>query len=73
MAFMRHHASDRVLVHCRKNMRASVFAFLYRVIHLKEDVSSAYTSVLTVWEPNPTWKAFAQAQLQRFDIDGQIP
>ena len=73
VAFMQGRASEKVLLHCRMNMRASVFAFLYRVIVLQENAEQAYVSVEEVWQPNAVWKTFADTQLKRFNIDYQLP
>ncbi|WP_395377835.1 histidine phosphatase family protein [Marinicella sp. W31] len=73
IAFMQGRTSEKVLLHCRKNMRASVFAFLYRVIVLDEDAERVYASVQKVWQPNAVWRAYAQSELKRFDIDFQVP
>ncbi len=55
----------KVLVHCAKNWRATVFCALYRI--LREGVSRrvAWDDVLEVWEPNPTWNALFEAVLKQ--------
>lgn len=46
----------KVFVHCVLNMRVSVFVYLYRVIHLKEDHEVAYQDLLEIWHPDDTWQ-----------------
>lgn len=54
----------KVLVHCQVNMRASVFLFLYRVLHEKEQPEKAYESVRRVWNPDPVWRDFLVSTLK---------
>lgn len=59
-------ARDRkVLVHCALNRRASVFTFLYRVVHENVSPAIAYADVTPVWEPNAQWREFAREILAR--------
>jgi protein tyrosine phosphatase (PTP) superfamily phosphohydrolase (DUF442 family) len=62
----------RVLVHCQINKRASVFSFLYRVVHQGIDPDLAYENVTAVWVPDAQWKDFARAVLARHDIAYQL-
>jgi protein tyrosine phosphatase (PTP) superfamily phosphohydrolase (DUF442 family) len=61
-----------VLIHCQINLRASVFTFLYRVIHERVDPDTAYADVTAVWVPHQHWKDFAHAALKRHRIDYQL-
>jgi protein tyrosine phosphatase (PTP) superfamily phosphohydrolase (DUF442 family) len=54
----------KVLVHCQANLRASVFVFLYRVLHDKEPPEKAYEAVRRVWNPEPVWREFLIATLK---------
>ena len=63
----------RVLVHCQMNMRASLFTFLYRVVHERVDPQEAYRSVAKVWEPKDQWLVFAQTVLSRHNIKFDFP
>jgi len=47
----------RVLVHCAKNMRVSVFVFLFRVLN-DEDPARAKRDLERIWSPDPIWSAF---------------
>ena len=60
---MRQHRAERVLVHCQVNMRASSFAFLYRVLELGEEPDGAYDAVLRVWQPSVQWREFMRDAL----------
>jgi protein tyrosine phosphatase (PTP) superfamily phosphohydrolase (DUF442 family) len=58
----------KVWVHCQMNMRASVFLFLYRVIHDRQPVERAIENVQAVWVPNEIWREFMQSTLKRHHI-----
>jgi protein tyrosine phosphatase (PTP) superfamily phosphohydrolase (DUF442 family) len=60
--------SRRVLVHCQVNKRASVFAFLYRVVHERVAPDDAWKNVDSVWEPEPQWNSFIRLVLKRHNI-----
>ncbi|MGE5339405.1 MAG: protein tyrosine phosphatase family protein [Gemmatimonadota bacterium] len=60
---MTQHQTERVLVHCEINLRASSFVFLYRVLELGEDPDRAYDAVLRVWRPSGQWHAFIAQML----------
>jgi protein tyrosine phosphatase (PTP) superfamily phosphohydrolase (DUF442 family) len=61
--------SRRVLVHCQVNKRASVFAFLYRVVHERVAPDDAWKNVASVWELEPQWNRFVRMVLKRHNID----
>lgn len=63
----------RVLVHCRLNYRASLFTFLYRVVHEQVPAEEAFEAVARVWEPQDQWVAFGQMVLDRHSIDFELP
>lgn len=62
-------ASRRVLVHCQVNKRASVFTFLYRVIHEGVSPDSAWANVTSIWVPDAAWIDFIKRVLKRHRID----
>jgi protein tyrosine phosphatase (PTP) superfamily phosphohydrolase (DUF442 family) len=59
----------KTLVHCVVNRRASLFTFLYRVVHEQVPPAEAYAAVTAVWTPEPQWRAFAAAILSRHGVD----
>ena len=59
----------RVLVHCQVNKRASVFTFLYRVVHEGVSPDRAWESVTSIWAPEPQWSDFIRMVLKRHRID----
>ncbi|MEJ2634138.1 MAG: protein tyrosine phosphatase family protein [Calditrichia bacterium] len=65
-------AARHVLVHCQLNGRASVFVFLYRVVHDHADPDAAYEKVTAAWVPNDRWKAFADRVLRQHHIDYEL-
>ena len=66
-------AHEQILVHCMLNYRASMFTFLYRVVHRGVAPEDAYDAVAAVWEPGDQWVEFGQMVLSRHDIDYQLP
>lgn len=55
---MNTYKSDKVLVHCRLNYRASAFAYLYQTTQLGLDESIAQSQMQAIWEPDGTWLKF---------------
>lgn len=55
-ALMKQHEGERVFVHCQIALRASVFAYLYRVLERGEDPDLAYEAVEKVWQPSHQWR-----------------
>jgi len=53
----------KIWVHCARNMRVSVFIYLYRRLHLSEPEEVAVHPVKEVWVPNVTWQAFIEQAL----------
>jgi len=51
-------ATEKTLVHCEVNFRASVFGFLYQVIYLGTPVEEAWALLTRIWIPNETWETF---------------
>ena len=60
--------SRRVLVHCQVNKRASVFTFLYRVVHEGAAPDQAWQSVTSIWAPEPQWDTLIRLVLKRHGI-----
>jgi protein tyrosine phosphatase (PTP) superfamily phosphohydrolase (DUF442 family) len=58
-------------VHCARNMRVSVFVFLYRRLCLGESVDAASHPLREVWEPNPAWQDFIREALR--SPPGSVP
>ena len=55
------------------NMRASMFTFLYRVIHDMVPPGEAYRIVRRVWIPKDQWLAFGKMVLQKHNINFDFP
>ncbi len=66
-------ADRQVLVHCMLNYRASMFTFLYRVVHENARPAQAYEAVASVWEPQEQWVTFGRMVLDRHAIDFELP
>lgn len=48
----------KIIIHCIKNMRVSVFIYLYRIIFEKVDKKEALKEVEKIWQPNAIWLLF---------------
>lgn len=68
-AAMDGHAVQRVYVHCAANMRVSAFMLLYRVRNLGWPLAEALPDLAALWEPNQTWQAFIDANLNPPDLE----
>jgi RimJ/RimL family protein N-acetyltransferase/protein tyrosine phosphatase (PTP) superfamily phosphohydrolase (DUF442 family) len=66
-------SSTRVFAHCAMNYRVSAFLGLYRVLRLRWSPPAAFALMRGIWEPNPTWAAFIEDQLQRTEPPDQPP
>jgi len=55
-AVMAQGPATKTLLHCQVNMRASAFAFLYRVVEQGVPVAAAKADMNRIWEPNETWR-----------------
>lgn len=65
-AVMQSNANRRVFVHCAKNMRVSVFMYLYRVLHAGVDEAAASSDMYRIWSPNETWQKFIEQAIQHY-------
>ena len=59
----------QILVHCQVNRRASMFTFLYRVVHEHADVDREYENVTSIWSPEPHWLDFANKVMSNHKIE----
>ena len=62
-------ATEKTLVHCEVNFRASVFGFLYQVIYLGTPVEEAWALLTRIWIPNETWETFIVSALAEKGIE----
>jgi protein tyrosine phosphatase (PTP) superfamily phosphohydrolase (DUF442 family) len=62
----------RILVHCQTNKRASLFTFLYRVIHQGVTQDEAIEAVHEVWYPGEHWQTFIRNVLAAHDIEPEL-
>ena len=49
-----------IFIHCAKNMRVSVFMYLYRRLYDRWDDQQAKSDLHKIWIPNETWQEFIQ-------------
>jgi protein tyrosine phosphatase (PTP) superfamily phosphohydrolase (DUF442 family) len=66
---LRQSGATPVLVHCQLNKRASMFTFLYRVVHEGARPDDAWSKVNAVWVPDEEWTAFARMVLKRHNVE----
>lgn len=57
---------QRIWVHCAKNMRVSVFIYLYRRLCLNHAEAEAAYPMREIWVPNATWQAFIEQSIRRY-------
>jgi len=57
---------QRIWVHCAKNMRVSVFIYLYRRLCLNHSEEEAVYPMRQVWVPNPTWQTFIEQAIDKY-------
>ena len=62
-------ATEKTLVHCEVNFRASVFGFLYHVIYLGTPVEEAQSLLTRIWMPNETWETFIVSVLAERGVE----
>ena len=62
-------ATEKTLVHCEVNFRASVFGFLYHVIYLGTPVEEAQSLLTRIWIPNETWETFIVSVLAERGVE----
>ena len=61
--------TEKTLVHCEVNFRASVFGFLYQVIYLGTPVEEAWALLTRIWIPNKTWETFIVSVLAERGVE----
>lgn len=54
---------EPIFVHCAMNMRVSAFVYLYRYLILDISEAEAYSSLTSIWQPNPTWQKFIESAI----------
>ena len=55
---MEKRTSQKIFVHCAKNMRVSAFVYLYRRLHLNCNNEQAIADLHKIWQPNENWQSF---------------
>jgi protein tyrosine phosphatase (PTP) superfamily phosphohydrolase (DUF442 family) len=61
----------KVFVHCVANYRASVFTYLYRILQLGENPTSAREDLLKIWQPDQVWNHFIQKAEKMYTSGGK--
>lgn len=56
-------SKEPIFVHCAMNMRVSAFVYLYRYLILDVSEAEAHSSLISVWQPNPTWQKFIESAI----------
>lgn len=65
---MKRRKNQRCFIHCAKNMRASVFVYLWRRIEEQVPHDIAQQGISPIWVPNETWQAFLELVLNHYAI-----
>lgn len=63
---MDEHKDKAVYVHCAYNWRTSVFIYLYRVLKLKEADNKAKLDLMSMWDPDSTWREFIDQAMAHY-------
>lgn len=56
---------QKIWLHCVKNMRVSVFVYLYRKLVLGESDEAASFPLREVWTPDKVWQEFIEEVISR--------
>jgi hypothetical protein len=59
--------AKKTLLHCQLNMRASAFAFLYRVLYQDVPIATARAEMNEIWEPDGAWRELIDELLAMHD------
>lgn len=57
---------QRIWVHCAKNMRVSVFIYLYRRLCLNHSEEEAVYPMRKVWVPDRIWQTFIENAMRTY-------
>ncbi len=69
---MKRRQTKKCFIHCAKNMRVSVFIYLWRRLYEQVPHEMAQTAIDAIWTPNEIWQTFLESVLQRHEIPDQI-
>jgi protein tyrosine phosphatase (PTP) superfamily phosphohydrolase (DUF442 family) len=64
ISIMKEHTSDKTLVHCAANYRASVFAGLYLLAVDELDEEKMQEMIENVWQPDAVWQQFIEEGME---------
>jgi protein tyrosine phosphatase (PTP) superfamily phosphohydrolase (DUF442 family) len=64
--------SKKLFIHCAKNMRVSVFIYLWQRIHNHMSDADARPNLEKIWTPNETWQSFIQDVLHHHGIPEHV-
>jgi protein tyrosine phosphatase (PTP) superfamily phosphohydrolase (DUF442 family) len=69
---MKRRQTQKCFIHCAKNMRVSVFVYLWRRIYEKVPHDIAQASIDAVWIPNDIWQLFLESVLKHHENLSEI-
>ena len=61
---MDQHKSDKTLVHCAANYRASAFTGLYLFSIQQFDEDGLISFIEEIWQPDPVWQQFIEESIE---------
>lgn len=64
---MKRRQTQKCFIHCAKNMRVSVFVYLWRRIYEKVPHNIAQRSIDAVWVPDNIWQLFLESVLKHHE------
>ena len=65
-ALMQGYNSEKTLLHCQKNYRASAFGYLYETLILGHEEPIAKQNLLSVWTPNKIWQTYIDRVIEHY-------
>jgi protein tyrosine phosphatase (PTP) superfamily phosphohydrolase (DUF442 family) len=57
------YSGHKIWAHCAKNMRVSVFVYLYRLLVLRESEEEASFPLREIWQPDEVWQQFIHSEI----------
>jgi protein tyrosine phosphatase (PTP) superfamily phosphohydrolase (DUF442 family) len=68
-AVLEGHKTEKLWVHCAKNMRVSAMTYLFQRLKLGLTHEVAWRYVEPVWQPNDVWHNFIEATIELYTAD----
>ena len=66
---MKQHQSEKILVHCAANYRASCFTGLYLLATQQVNQDEMDDFIANIWQPDPVWQQFMEDGVELIKLD----